>query len=99
MILIYPKNLILTIFEFKYLSLFGKYTFCLYITHIPIYRVLQKCIIGPYKLYYYGIIIYIFGIIIALIISVIFYNLIEIPSRKYFVNPIITLFEKQSLWT
>lgn len=100
LILGYPQNIFLRMFEWKYLSSFGKYTFSLYITHIPVYRMISYCIVAKYNLFTiigdkYYIFIYLFGMVMALIFSVIFYIVIEQPSRRYFVNPIMQWFQQQ----
>eukprot|EP01083_Nonionella_stella_P183379 662533_1 len=95
----YPNNIVFKIFESKYLNWFGKYTFSLYITHIPIYRVLFHCVIDKYDLFSvlspYVLVIYVAAIITAVVFSVLFYNVIERPSRHLFVNPLMDWFQKQ----
>ena len=96
LILGYPKNnnVILKIFELPILASFGKFTFCLYITHIPVYRLIAAAIDASYHSW---LSYHLFGIAMALSFSVIFHFLIEVPSKKYFVKPIMEWIERNSM--
>lgn len=84
----------------SYLSGFGKYSFSLYITHIIAYRIISyafkhNAILNAMdmqsSIYYY-----VFGVLFAILASVVFQKLVEKPWRNYAIKPLLNLFKNIS---
>jgi len=100
-ILSVPQNIALRVFGHRYLSALGKYTFCWYISHIPIYRVIGTNVIAKYKLLEiykgpYEVVVYVLAIGITMLLGVAFYEIVDKRMRKHIVQPAMGWFRRHS---